>query len=278
MLFNASGTNPSTAGFEANISCKTTPPIADFTASNPFLNPAWALPGAVNSGHFYIRNFSTVSVPATKAGYYLSIDTILDAQDVLLSNVNANVPAMGPYGGARFNYSFTVPSRTAVGNYFVIFKADQNNTVAESSETNNTTYGAFYVAPAIADFTSEGYTAPCGVIDYDDGRQEADENDNVFGTPLKISNTAAVYNAQNSKLAIYPNPSGGTVSMDLGNLSGEMIELTVCDAFGEIVSKKILQDNSALKNLSFASLSSGFYTVELKQGDRQYLEKVIIAK
>lgn len=89
--------------------------------------------------HGSIQNASASVIANCAVGYYLSTDATLSSNDVFLDDsVFASFPA-----NATVNYSnflLTTPANTSAGNYYLICKADFNNTIAESNENNNIIY------------------------------------------------------------------------------------------------------------------------------------------
>ncbi|MCC6723577.1 MAG: hypothetical protein IT258_03645, partial [Saprospiraceae bacterium] len=74
---------------------------------------------------------------------YLSADQILDASDVLINDFQPY--SLSPYyqslGYSSFGFGYaTIPINTVPGNYYLIAKYDGDNVVAESDETNNTSF------------------------------------------------------------------------------------------------------------------------------------------
>jgi subtilisin family serine protease len=78
-----------------------------------------------------------VGAPASTGRYYLSVDAVKDATDVLLSG-NASVPALAPGASSPpANRSLIPPLTTALGTYRLIACADNANSITELDETNN---------------------------------------------------------------------------------------------------------------------------------------------
>ncbi len=71
----------------------------------------------------------------SRTGFYLSVNTNLDAADVLLGS--RPVPVLGPSTSHVLSTTVQVPPSTASGTYYVLAKADYDVAVAESTETNN---------------------------------------------------------------------------------------------------------------------------------------------
>jgi subtilisin family serine protease/subtilase family serine protease len=69
--------------------------------------------------------------------YYLSLNTLLDAADVMLAETRS-VEVLIPDASSTGQTAVTIPAGTAPGFYYVVVQADGGGTVAESSESNNT--------------------------------------------------------------------------------------------------------------------------------------------
>ncbi len=80
----------------------------------------------------------------TVTRFYLSTDSIYDASDVPLGERVVGPLAAGATSGPA-SMSVMIPPTTAAGTYYIIAKADANNSVAEVSETNNTYYRSLVV-------------------------------------------------------------------------------------------------------------------------------------
>ncbi|MBI4462341.1 MAG: hypothetical protein HY653_05495, partial [Acidobacteria bacterium] len=82
------------------------------------------------------RNQGGGTADASTTRIYLSINTLLDANDVPLGG--RAVPALAPGVSSSASTTLTIPAGTAAGTYYLIAKADGDNVVAETQETNNT--------------------------------------------------------------------------------------------------------------------------------------------
>jgi subtilase family serine protease len=82
------------------------------------------------------RNVGAVTAAASTTRYYLSLDTVRSADDVLLVGSRA-IPSLGPNGFSTVTVTVTIPSGTPAGTYFLIACADDLGAVNESNETNN---------------------------------------------------------------------------------------------------------------------------------------------
>jgi subtilase family serine protease len=83
--------------------------------------------------------------------YYLSTDTLLDNNDVLLRD--DYFPNMAANGTRLTNTNISIPSGTAVGDYYVISYVDYQENLPEINENNNTAFAPLTILRAIPDLT-----------------------------------------------------------------------------------------------------------------------------
>src|SRR4030095_2193164 len=95
------------------------------------------------------------AVPQSETGFYFSINSTFDANDVFLGS--RVVPALGAAATSTAPTQLTVPAGTPPGTYWVGAVADWRATIAESAENNNTRQNSFKVGP---DLLVSTLTAP----------------------------------------------------------------------------------------------------------------------
>ena len=83
---------------------------------------------------------------ASVTSFYLSTNLTLDATDELLGS--RPVPSLTPGASHTESVALLIPASKGAGGYYLISKADGENTVAESLETNNTRTRGITVAAA----------------------------------------------------------------------------------------------------------------------------------
>ena len=81
------------------------------------------------------RNNRAVAVPGSMTRFYLSSNPVLDAGDVLVGS--RAIPALGPDTESTATTGVTIPTGLG-GTYYLLAKADADNTVVEFDEGNNT--------------------------------------------------------------------------------------------------------------------------------------------
>jgi subtilase family serine protease/subtilisin family serine protease len=91
------------------------------------------------------RNQGTSPAGASTTSVYLSINTVLDASDTALGS--RDVPALDAGASQTGTVTVTIPAGTAPGSYNLLIRADAQNAVGESLETNNVTVRAVQVGP-----------------------------------------------------------------------------------------------------------------------------------
>ncbi|MGH7894116.1 MAG: CARDB domain-containing protein [Candidatus Binatia bacterium] len=91
------------------------------------------------------RNLGSSPAGNSITTYYLSTNVTLDAADVVLGS--RPVPALGPGAWDTGSVSASVPVGTAPGIYYLIARADSEDVLVETSETNNLAYWTLRVGP-----------------------------------------------------------------------------------------------------------------------------------
>jgi subtilase family serine protease len=100
------------------------------------------------------------ATPASTTRFYLSTNTTFDAGDVALGA--RAVPPLAPGGSSSGSTVVTVPPGTSAGLYYVIARADADNVVSETTETNNTSVRAVQIGPdlLVSTWSVPGTAAP----------------------------------------------------------------------------------------------------------------------
>ena len=109
------------------------PDLVGTAVSNP---PSLALPGSSFAVTDTVANQGGATAGASTSRYYLSLDTVKDGSDILLTGSRVvPVLAMGASSGA--SVTLTIPSTTPLRKYYLLACADDTAAVAEIDESNN---------------------------------------------------------------------------------------------------------------------------------------------
>jgi hypothetical protein len=136
------GTGPCGVTMDAAVSVTATftllpppkPDLAETSVSNP---PASVRRRGSFSVTDVVRNQGTAAAVKSTTRFYLSLDTVRSAGDLLLGGSRA-VPALAAGAQSTGTKTVKIPSGATVGtSYFVLACADDTGVVAESNETNN---------------------------------------------------------------------------------------------------------------------------------------------
>jgi subtilase family serine protease len=95
-------------------------------------------PGSVIAVTDGTRNVGGGAAASSTTAFYLSLNTSLSIDDVLLGS--RTVPAVAPAATDTATTSLTIPVTTAVGTYFIVAAADAGGAIPETTEANNTYY------------------------------------------------------------------------------------------------------------------------------------------
>jgi subtilase family serine protease len=100
--------------------------------------------GAVVSVADVVQNQGADASGPSSTKFYLSANMTLDASDVLLPDIRP-VPAIAAGASSAGVTALTIPPGTAAGAYYLFAKADGDNAVVESHETNNVRFRVIQV-------------------------------------------------------------------------------------------------------------------------------------
>jgi subtilase family serine protease len=98
--------------------------------------PLSAVAGTSISATDTTKNQGAAAAPASTTAFYLSSNATLDAGDTLLAT--RAVPPLGAGISDTGSVALPIPAATPAGTYHIIVKADGDNVIGESLETNNT--------------------------------------------------------------------------------------------------------------------------------------------
>ncbi len=123
-------------------------------------NPPPALaPGANFSVTDTTLNQGGVASVTSTTRYYLSLDTVKDAADRLLTGTRA-VPVLGWATSSTGTIQVTVPTSTPLGTYYLLACADDTARVAESNEANNCLASSATIQVTRPDLVESQVSAP----------------------------------------------------------------------------------------------------------------------
>src|ERR1043166_159009 len=97
-------------------------PFTDLYIQTPSVSPTSLTAGGSTSTTCYIYNQGNTSSSSSNIGYYLSTDTLWDANDISLSTYSGSSLASG--SSSYRSRTLTIPSSTAAGSYYILFFAD----------------------------------------------------------------------------------------------------------------------------------------------------------
>jgi sugar lactone lactonase YvrE len=112
------------------------PNKADLIVTMASMSWPAATPGTSFSAGDTVLNQGGVTSATSTTRYYLSLDTVKDASDRLLTGTRA-VPALGFGGTSSGNVVVTIPTSTPLGTYYLLACADDTAHVVEGNEANN---------------------------------------------------------------------------------------------------------------------------------------------
>ena len=154
------------------------------------------------------KNQGTGASLPSKTGFYLSANTTLDAADPWIGD--RTVSSLGPGIAAQASTTLHIPLSTATGLYRILAKADWDDTIPESSETNNTRTIVIQIGPdlAVSALTAPATAAAGGAISVSDttknqggGTAGASTTRFYWSTNLSLDASDQVIGSTNSRAA-----------------------------------------------------------------------------
>jgi subtilase family serine protease len=97
--------------------------------------PAAAAPGETITVSETTRNTGGADAPDSRTGFYLSMNTSVDASDLPIGA--RDVPPLAGGASNAATVTLTIPAATPAGTYYIVAVADTIGEVAETSEANN---------------------------------------------------------------------------------------------------------------------------------------------
>ncbi len=192
------------------------------------LNTATAGPGATVTLNFEVKNSGLGITDNNKVGIYFSSDNILDQADSLLSFDNVNSLFEGA-SDTYENYSVLLSDNLSSGNYYLILKADIENTVEEYDEDNNTKVLALTI-------------------------------DNT----LSVKNNGKIQ----SSIQCYPNPAKDEITFETSDLfSAKENNIIIYNSIGGKVAEQKISNTTFQLNVS--SLTPGVYSYSFSKGNER---------
>lgn len=108
----------------------------DLIVQTPATTPTSVVAGATTTASCTVKNQGTAISAASSLKYYLSSDNVYSAGDTYLAT--SAIASLAISGTAAASSVLTIPALTAAGTWYIVFFADADAQVTESSETNNT--------------------------------------------------------------------------------------------------------------------------------------------
>ena len=100
---------------------------------------------------FEVANIGEVLSNPTSLNIYISTDTLIDENDINLTNYAQNLTSILPDENISFeNINITIPE-IELGNYYLLLFADTDSIISENNEDNNLSYFSFIVRDSLSD-------------------------------------------------------------------------------------------------------------------------------
>lgn len=150
---------------------------------------------------------------------------------------------------------------------FIIQAMDGNGLAGGQEEEDGTVYPAGYIT--LTDGAGQELTSQ---VDFGD----------VLNKPFSVDmNSVSVVENLSSEFSMYPNPAGSAAVVEFNMESGNDVELSLVNAFGQVVKtfhNGYLAAGSQQLNLDLNNVTNGMYFVTVKQGANTVTKKLSVLK
>jgi len=116
----------------------TSAPTPDFIVQSPNANPIAVEAGSTTDISCTVKNQGSGSAGSSYVRYYLSSNSSYGTSDTYLGS--DYVSSLSSNGTSSESATLTIPPGTAAGTWYILFRADADDDVAEGDETNNVAY------------------------------------------------------------------------------------------------------------------------------------------
>ncbi len=209
--------------------------LPDMSVDNAAVDSTSIHAGEITNASCTILSNGYLNSPAGELNVYLSANSSLDiSSDILLHTENFSSIVTG--SDENLSFDITIPHETDLGNYYLFFAADADNTIEESNENNNTDHITISVLNAI------------GI--------EKIESDN--------------------DIQIIPNPNNGEFILNIKEDKFQADVIMINDILGNnLFTKKVISENKSIY-LDLKHLPSGVYFVQLLSKTKIITKRFII--
>jgi subtilisin family serine protease len=199
-----------------------TPRLSSDLVVSAFTVPSTGGTSAPLSVSITTRNQGSGNSEPSTTRLYLSKNGVVDPSMAL--DQSQAVPALAPGASATATVSATIPPGTAPGLYFLVAKADADDTVLENQETNNTSTKIVTIGPdlALSSFTVPSTITPGATVTVTD----TIKNQGGDPTPATV---LRIYFSTNSILDGGDTPLGDrqVPSLPVGAISSGQTSITI---------------------------------------------------
>ena len=112
------------------------------------------------------------------------------------------------------------------------------------------------------------------------------EGDNIYRVKtfdidgnVQVSNEIKIDYKQIDRFTIFPNPADVECHIDLSNIVGQSVDISLITPFGKVVRVENIVSASDQYLMSLDNIENGYYFIKIQaKGKRAVVQKLIIAK
>jgi hypothetical protein len=218
-------------------------------------------PGSTVSFCSTVNNNGTSNSGATSIKYYLSSNTSLSSSDILIGTVT--LPAINAGANTQICSDITIPANTSTSfTGYVLFVADNENIVCETSESNN----------IVSKSTKVRSICTAALVGTSDTDTDTYYDTTEQGSEPKMVTTDTESPHQTTTegtITLRPNPANQYTDIDLQTQQNTAVSIELLNELGQqILSDTWINQNSKkYYRLDLTNIKSGFYNVRITYTD-----------
>jgi hypothetical protein len=144
------------------------------------------------------------------------------------------------------------------------------------TDTSSYSFQWFLDGNPIAGATGQLYTAN---VEGNYWVQLTAYNGCVYTSAVQIVDFTSLANMElnDASLRIYPNPSGGTFTLEMANVKEQELELTILDISGRLVERRMLSaQESTIQETVQLNVSPGIFFVRISNGTAELQQRIVV--
>lgn len=254
---------------------------------------------AINAIDFAVGDYTYVLQPEVCTDYTFNAGIAIVEDSGSYTGYNLNIPDSKTISDVNINVNITSADNSDI--YYAVRAPWQAagiqqlaSGICSGSTDTDLTFDDEGVAVNCASTNNGDNVLPQVALSFTDGQDSAG-NWLFFLTDINVDGTISTWNSTTITICeqetlpilsveendfdlftVYPNPSDGTVHINLSSIDD--VKISLFDIRGRLISSEVHTNNSGTfnKEVNFSTVSSGIYILNVESGNRKASKKLII--